>query len=169
MPTGYTVSIPAMTTMQVGETRSIKVRVDGPGPLTVNRPMTQDDLVHLRFSVNPQLVQVTSVRLLQQFDHATPKEHHLFGWTWTGQAAERNPESNPLVTRRTYVAYEWLYEGPGDPFEIEIPFDIEMGDLWEITLVAIAKGRMQLDIVSSWLGSSADVDTSETDGFVMIS
>lgn len=163
MPKGYSVSVPAVN-IKVGETVKCVLSVSGPGPITLNKPYKPDDVIHVRFKVNPQVIKVTNVKMLQNFDHVAPLDHTIFGWTWTGQVSEAPPTS----TVRTYVAYEWFWEGPGDPNLIEKPFDVQMGPLMEIEVLGVTAGSTRIDIVSAIFGEW-DSGTVIADGDVAVS
>lgn len=163
MPQGYNVSATAIPSMPVGGTAKVQINVNGPGPITINKPYKPDDVIRVRFTVNPQIVTVTGARMVQKFDHVAPLDHTIFGWTWTGNMVERPSTS----TLRTYVVYVWFWEGPGDPNLIEKPFDVQMGTLFEIDLVGKAAGATQLDISSAIFGEF-DNGTVVDDGSVTV-
>lgn len=163
MPAGYSVSATAIPSLPVGGTGKVTIAVNGPAPITINKPYIPDDVIRVRFTVNPQIVRVTGARIVQKFDHVAPLDHTVFGWTWTGQAAERPPSA----TTRTYVVYVWFWEGPGDPNAIEKPFDVQMGPLFEVDLVGVAPGATQVDITTAVFGEW-DNGTVVDDGSVTV-
>ena len=160
MPTGYTLSVPDLTKLAVDEKRSVVVSIAGPGPITLNRPNIPDDYMNVRFIVNPQLVEVTGVELLQALDHNAAGDLTVSGFTWTG----RRDEWPAGATKRTFVAYEWFFEDT--TLSPEKPFDIVMGELLRINLRGKAAGNSKLTLESARFGEF-DTGTAVTEGAIV--